>query len=53
MLSFTALPFHIYGTYKSVHKLCYPADEYAAMVELPDRRKHVYLCATSYITYLL
>lgn len=40
-------------TYKSVHELCCPPDDYAAMVELPDRRKHVRFSASLYITNLL
>jgi len=52
MLSLRLSPF-IHRTYKSVHELCYPPDEYAAMVELPDRRKHVRFCATLYTTNLL
>jgi len=43
----------IYRTYKSVHELCYPPDEYAAMVKLPNRRKHVRYCANLYTTNLL
>lgn len=43
----------IYRTYKSVHELCYPPDEYAAMVKLPDRRKHIHFCASLYKTNLL